>query len=170
MDVKQLGEHVLDDCRKQEWATLETGISRPVPQIMDGLVRLGYLLYRSQVRPPYQMIYEPIARVVVDYLSGEIVDYQSLPTSDPARTLGRYPHAAAAALPRNQWQGVWDELFQLYPDVIDAYAGHAKPGQRQQVARFHELFDLTMPPYLGAYYRALNPDFFDWIQQTPRPA
>lgn len=166
MDVKQLGEQVLNDCRQRGWATLETGISRPVPQIVNGQVQLGYLLYRSQVRPPYQMLYEPFARVAVDYSTGKIIDYQSLPTSVPAKALGRYPHAAAAALPRDQWQDVWDELFQLYPDVIEAYAGHAKPGQRQQVARFRELFDLTMPPYLGAYYRALSPLFFDWMQQA----
>lgn len=166
MDVKQLGEQVLDKCRQQGWAALETGISRPAPQIVDGQVRLGYLLYRSQVQPPYQMLYEPFARVIVDYASGEIVDYQPLPTSAPVRALGRYPHAAAAALPRAQWQGVWEELYQLYPDVIDAFAGHAKPGQRQQAARFRELFDLTMPPFLGAYYRAINPTFFDWLQQA----
>ena len=166
MDVKQLGEQVLDECRQRGWAALETGISRPVPQIMDGQVRLGYLLYRSQVQPPYQLIHEPFARVMVDYVSGEIAGYQPLPTSDPARTLGRYPHAAAAALPRAQWQGVWDELFQLYPDVIEAYAGHARPGQRQQVARFRELLDLTTPPFLRTYYRALNAAFFDWMQQA----
>lgn len=166
MDVKQLGEQVLAKCRQQGWAALETAISRPVPQIVNGRVHLGYLLYRSQARPPYQMIYEPFARVVVDYASGEIIDYQPLPTANPVRALGRYPHAAAAAVPRNQWQGVWDELFGLYPAVIDAYAGRARPGQRQQVARFSELFDLTMPPYLSTYYRALNPAFFAWIPQA----
>ncbi len=166
MDVKQLGEQILDECRQQGRAALETGISRPVPQIVDGRVHLAYLLYRSQVQPPYQKLYEPFARVVVDYPSGEIVDYQPLPTSDPVKVLGRYPHAAAAALPRVQWQGAWEELYQLYPDVIDAFAGHAKPGQRQQAARFRELFDLTMPPFLGAYYRAINPTFFDWLQQA----
>lgn len=105
MDVKQLGTQTLDACRKRGWAVLETGISRPVPQIVNSQVHLGYLLYRSQARPPYQMIYEPFARVVVDYASGEIIDYQPLPTADPVRALGRYPHAAAAAVPRDQWQG-----------------------------------------------------------------
>lgn len=166
MDVKKLGEQVLAQCRKQGWAVLETGISRPVPRIVNGQVQLGYLLYRSQVQPPYQMLYEPFGRVAVDFVTGKIIDYQPLPTSVPAKALGRYPHAVAAALPRDQWQDVWDELFQLYPDVIDAYAGYAKPSQRQQVARFRELFALTMPPYLGAYYRALNPLFFDWMQQA----
>lgn len=166
MDIKQLGTQTLDECRKHGWAVLETGISRPVPQIVNGQMHLGYLLYRSQPRPPYQVIYQPFAHVVVDYASGEIIDYQALPTADPVRALGRYPHAAAAAVPRDQWQGVWDELFGLYPAVIDAYAGHARPGQRQQVARFSELFDLTIPPYLDAYYRALNPAFFAWIQQA----
>jgi hypothetical protein len=170
MDVKDLGTETLNACRARGWAALETGISRPVPQVADGQVRLWFLLYRSQVQPPFQMLYEPFARVAVDYATGDIVDHQPLPTSDPIRVLGRYPHAAAAVLPRDQWPAVWDELFGLYPEVIGAFAGHDKPGQQQQVARFAELFELTAPPYMKPYYEALNPVFFNWIEQALKSA
>lgn len=170
MDVKDLGTQTLKTCRTRGWAALETGISRPVPQIADGQVHLWYLLYRSQVQPPFQMLYEPFARVAVDYPTGEIVAYQPLPTSNPIRVLGRYPHAAVIAVPRDQRKAIWDELFGLYPEVIDAFAGRAKPGQLQQVARFGELFELTAPPYMKPYYEALNPVFFNWIEQTLKPA
>lgn len=166
MNVQDLGRQTLKTCRARGWAKLETGISQPVPEIAGGQVRLWYLLHRSQIKLPHQLFYEPFARVAVDYASGEIVEHQLLPTSTPVQVLGRYPHAAAAAVPHDQWQGVWDELFALYPEVIDAFAGRARPGQRQQVERFGELFKLTNPPYLAPYYRALNPLFFDWIEQA----
>jgi len=166
MDIQQLGRQTLDTCRKNDWAALETGISRPVPEVKVGQVRLWYLLYRSQVRPPHQMLYEPFARLAVDYATGQIVERQELPTSTPPQVLGRYPHAAAAKLPPDQWQAVWDELFRLYPEVIDAFAGRAAPGQRGKVVRFAELFDLTVPPYLRSAYRALNPAFFDWLERA----
>lgn len=166
MDIQQLGAKTLETCRQRGWAKLETGISRPVPEIEDGKVRLWYLLYRSQVRPPYQMLYEPFARVAVDYQTGEIVAHEPLPTAEPPRRLGRYPHAAAARVPSDQWQRVWDELFGLYPAIIEAFAGQARPGQREKVARFAELFELTMPPYFKSYYQSLNPAFFQWLAQA----
>ena len=166
MDVKGLGIKTLKSCRKRGWAAFETGISRPVPQKADSQMHLWYLLYRSRVQLPYQLLYEPFARVAVGYSTGDITAYEPLPTADPIKVLGRYPHAAMASPSREQQQATWDELFNLYPAVIDAFAGNAKVGQREKVARFGALFDLTMPPYMGAYYRALNPTFFDWMQQA----
>lgn len=169
MDMQQLGRQTLNTCRTRGWATLETGISCPVPEVVEGKVRLWYLLYRSQVRPPYQTLYEPLARVAVDYTTGQILEYQELPTSTPPKVLGRYPHAAAAGVPSDRWQAVWDELFGLYPDVIAAFAGHPAVGQRAKVARFAELFEVTAPPYFKASYRALNPTFFDWLERVHSP-
>jgi hypothetical protein len=111
MDIQQLGRQTLDTCRKNGWAALETGISRPVPEVKEG-----------QVRPPHQMLYEPFARLAVDYATGQIVERQVLPTSTPPQVLGRYPHAAAAKLPPDQWQATWDELFKLYPEITAANA------------------------------------------------
>jgi hypothetical protein len=169
VNVQELGRRTLESCRSRGWAAMETGISRPVPEVAAGRVRLWYLLYRSQVKPPHQMLYEPFARVVVDYASGDIVEHQELTTATPPRLMGRYPHAAAAHVPREQWQAVWDELFGLYPDVIAAFSGQPAPGQRDKVLRFAELLDLTTPPFLLPSYRALNPAFFDWLARA-RPA
>jgi hypothetical protein len=163
MDMQKLGKQTLEACRQRGWAGMETGISRPVPEVTGGQVRLWYLLYRSQVRPPYQMLYEPSAAVAVDYATGQILERRELPTSTPPKALGRYPHAAAAAVPRDRWQATWDELFGLYPDVIAAFAGQAAVGQREKVKRFAELWELTASPFMAAYYRALNPVFFEWL-------
>jgi hypothetical protein len=162
MDIRQLGNATLEASRVRGWAALETGISRPVPKITDGVVRLGYLLYRSQARPPYQMLFEPTGTVTVDFATGSVVEFASLPTDHPPRVLGRYPHAAAAQIPREQWSKVWDDLFALYPLTIGMFAGQLadEPTQR---ARFRALFDLTTPPFMYSYYVALNPGFFDWL-------
>lgn len=166
MDIQALGRQTLEACRQRGWAGMETGISRPVPEIVGGQVRLWYLLYRSQVKLPYQILYEPTAAVAVDYATGQIVAHRELPASSPSRALGRYPHAAAAAVPRDRWQATWDELFGLYPDVIAAFAGRSAAGQREKTARFAELWELTVPPFMQEYYRALNPAFFEWLAQA----
>lgn len=166
MDLEQLGRQTLEACRARGWAGLETGISRPVPEIVEGQVRLWYLLYRSQIRPPHQMLYEPSVAVAVDYATGQLLEHRELPTATPPKVLGRYPHAAAAAIPGDRWQATWDELFGLYPDVITAFAGRSAAGQREKVARFAELWELTVPPFMQEYYRALNPAFFEWLAQA----
>lgn len=166
MDIRKLGTQTLETCRSRGWAGIETGISRPVPEVVAGQMRLWYLLYRSQVRPPSQMLYEPTAAVAVDYASGQIVERRELPAATPPKVLGRYPHAAAAAIPRERWQATWDELFGLYPDVIAAFAGRPAAGQREQVARFAELWKLTAPPFMQAHYEALNPAFFEWLRRA----
>jgi len=166
VNVQELGRHALNTCRARGFAALETGISRPVPEATGGGVRLWYFLYRTQVKPPHQMLYEPFARVAVDPASGEVLEHQRLETATPPRLLGRYPHAAAAQVPREQWRALWDELFGLYPDVIAAFSGAAEPGQREKVRRLAELLDLTTPPFLASSYRSLNPAFFDWLGQA----
>ena len=166
MDIQQMGQQTLNTCRERGWAALETAISRPVPKITNGQVRLWYLLYRSQVRLPHQMLYEPFARIAVNYDTGQIVEHCDIPTSVPPKLMGRYPHAAAASIPSDQWRAIWDELFRLYPQVLDAFCRHSEPGQRDKTVRFAELFALTCPPYLREAYYALNPVFFDWLDKA----
>ena len=166
MDLDKLGRQTVETCRARGWGGLETGISRPVPEVAGEQVRLWYLLYRSQVRPPYQMLYEPTAAVAVDYATGQILERRELPTSTPPKALGRYPHAAAASIPPDRWHATWDELFSLYPDVIAAFVGQPAKGQREKVVRFVELWELTAPPFMKGQYRALNPAFFNWLERT----
>ena len=162
MDIRKLGNDTLDASRARGWAALETGISRPVPKVTIGTVNLTFLLYRSQVRPPYQMLYEPIGKVTVDFVTGNVVEHTTLPTDHPPRVLGRYTHAAAAHIPREEWSKVWDDLFALYPSIIGMFAGQLANDPLQR-ASFRALFDLTTPPFMRPYYVALNPQFFDWL-------
>jgi hypothetical protein len=166
MEIDKLGRQTVETCRARGWAGLETGISRPVPEVVEGQVRLWYLLYRSQVRPPYQMLYEPTAAVAVNYATGQILEHRELPASTPPKALGRYPHAAAVSIPPDRWQATWDELFGLYPDVITAFAGQSAAGQREKVARFAELWELTAPPFMKGHYQELNPAFFEWLERA----
>lgn len=162
MEIRNLGDRTLELCRAHGWATLETGISRPVPEIDNKQVRLCYFLYRSQVRLPYQMLYEPVVRVTVEFETGEIMDHTPLHTDHPPRLLGRYPHAAVASLSREQWAAIWDEIYTLYPRIIDAFAAQ-QAASPDAINRFRTLFELTTPPFMLTYYHALNPDFFAWL-------
>jgi len=163
MNIQEIGRQVLDYCRERGWAKLETGISRPVPRVEEGETQIWYLLYRSQVRPPRQILYPPFALVGASYPSGQVVTYEPLSGVDLSQPLGHYPHDAAKAIPPDQWEAVWDELFGLYPAVITAFVSDASSAQ---VARFAQLFRLTTPPFMLEHYRALNPTFFDWLAEA----
>lgn len=166
MDIRQLSQQLIRTCRQRGWAVLDTGVSRPVPVIVNGQVHLRFLLYRSQIKPPYQWLYQPFMQIDVGYEAGEILEHHSLPTSNPPQVLGRYPHAEAAHVPADEWAKVWDELFALYPIVIAAFGKSILAEQRDALARFAALLDLTTPPYLKSAYRALNPAFFEWLDQA----
>ena len=131
MEIDKLGRQTVETCRAR-LGRAGNGHFGPVPEVVEGQVRLWYLLYRSQVRPPYQMLYEPTAAVAVNYATGQILEHRELPTSTPPKALGRYPHAAAVSIPPDRWQATWDELFGLYPDVITAFAGQSAAGQREK--------------------------------------
>ncbi len=168
MNVEALGLQTLAACRERRWAGFETAISRPVPEIAEGSVRLWYFLYRSQVRPPRQIIYAPSARVVIDYATGQILEHIAAPQSEEPIELGEYPHAAARKVSLAQWDTVWDELFALYPSIIAAFLGQPVAEQAQKVTRFVELFALTEPPFVMPIYRTLNPAFFSWLGHVGR--
>jgi len=165
MNIQEIGQQVLNYCREQGGAGLETGISRPVPRAKENEAQIWYLLYRSQVRLPHQILYAPFAHVGASYPSGQVVDYKPLPDVDPSQVLGHYPHDEAKAIPPDQWEAVWDELFELYPAVIAAFISGTLPVSQQSV-RFTQLFYLTTPPFMLEHYRALNPGFFDWLEQA----
>ena len=165
MNIREIGDGVLDYCRELGWAGLETGISRPVPRVEAGETQIWYLLYRSQVRVPYQILYAPFAHVGANYPSGQVIAYTPLSDTDPTQPLGHYPHDAAKAIPPDKWNSIWDELFSLYPTVIAAFANGEQLAGQHEIARFVQLFDLTVPPFMLEYYRGLNPTFFDWLDQ-----
>ena len=169
MNMREAGQQVLKHCRERGWATLETGISRPVPQVEAGGIQIWYLLYRSQVRIPHQILYPPFAHVGADYPSGRVIGFKPLSGVDLSQSLGRYPHRAVQAIPSDRWEATWNELFGLYPAVIAAFTGGmASDRQKRTVARFAQLFYLTTPPFMLEHYRALNPAFFEWLGQVPQ--
>lgn len=168
MNVEALGLQTLAACRERHWAGFETAISRPVPEIAEGGVRLRYFLYRSQVRPPRQIIYAPSARIAIDYATGQIQEHIALQGSEEPEALGEYPHAAARKVPLAQWDAVWDELFALYPSIIAAFVGQPAAAKKHKIVRFFQLFTLTEPPFLMPVYRALNPAFLSWLEGVGR--
>lgn len=167
MNIKQLGKQTLNECRKRGWARLETGISRPVPRAEDGKVQLRYLLYRSQVDTKQKKVsyFEPFASITVDYESGEIINHRELSTSDPSKIVGEWPHKRAAKIPKEQWPKIWNEFFDFYPIVVDAYVGKGTAYDKVKVSRFYELLTLTTLPSMKPYLRSLNSGFFVWLEK-----
>jgi len=166
-DIRAQQRQVLMACRERHWAALETGISRPVPEARDGQINLWYLLYRSLVCPPKQILYEPYARLRVAYETGEIVERNDLPVSDPPRVAGYYPHAEVEALSREMYDALWHEYYTRYPAIIVGFTGgDVAPSD---VERFQALRNLLESPHLKSWYEALNPAFFEWLGWMSQP-
>ena len=110
------------------------------------------------------MLYEPVARVSVEFETGEIAAHVLLHPDNPPRLLGRYPHASAAGLSRDEWSATWDELYALYPRIIDTFAAK-QTVVLSEIGRFRTLFELTTPPFMLTHYHALNPGFFVWLAE-----
>lgn len=165
MKVREIGQQTLNYCREQGWVGFQAGISLPVPKIEEGETHLWYFVRRSQVRVPRQILFPPYAQVGVAYPSGRVVAYRALSEVDTSQPLGSMPHDAARAIPASQWEAIWDELFELYRTIIAKFAAGlllADP----RIIRFVQLFHLATPPFMLPHYRALNPAFFDWLEQV----
>jgi len=167
MTIREIGQKVLDYCREQGGIGLQAGISLPVPKVREGKTEVWYFIRRSQVRIPRQILYPPFAHVGAAYPSGAVIDFRALPEVDTSQPLGSMPHDAAKAIPSDQWEAIWDELFALYPIVIAAFAARFSPTD-PRISRFVELFHLATPPFMMPSYQVLNPAFFEWLDQVSK--
>jgi hypothetical protein len=166
--IHGIGLKVLQHCRAQNWATLESGISWPIPTIISGQVKLNYVLYRSQVQGREQVIYEPFAQVVVAYPQGDVESHRALPTPSPLKELGRFPYPEIARFSTEERKALWDEMFDAYPAALAAFAGWAAGADAKDLKRFAEIMRVVIPPYMKEVYRSLNPQFFVWLEKLAR--
>jgi hypothetical protein len=66
----------------------------------------------------------------------------------------------------DQWDRLWNELYELYPLVVNFYADENSQSNKTKISRFVELFYLLTPKSFEKYYRELNPDFFEWVGKS----
>jgi hypothetical protein len=144
---------------------IESALSLPVPQWVDGELVLAAFYYRTRSGggPGKGIALPPFARLVASYPEARILEFTQaeaealFPGMPIPAELGPL---SAGSLSVDERNAAWDALFTLYPNVLDAYRGQQPFDERE---KFSDLFFTLLPPGLAPFCTALNPAFFTWL-------
>lgn len=151
----------------------ETTCSFPVPAKRGNQLVDAMFLYRSAAGHAGE---RPFAWVLLDSRSGEVLLLSDCAIHDFADT-SRYPldEPVELTLPRplsaREHTKSFQELYEAYEQVrLFAFGAGLAPWQRDAADRYKSLF--LRLAYTGHYpfYRALSPEFFDWLGLFPADA
>ena len=172
-NIKELATKIINECRKARQAGLQSAISRPVPIIENGKIKLTYLLYlsfivRGEDGQMKQMQNEPFSAVSIDYETEKILSHKKLERKNPGKSSLKEYSLPDYFLSSDDPDKLWEELYSLYPAIIEAYASYKNGKQididNSEIARFSQLFQLSIQSYFKNHYYSLNPDFFVWLE------
>ncbi|MBN1659136.1 MAG: hypothetical protein JXA93_12065 [Anaerolineae bacterium] len=152
---------------------LEAVLSYPVPSRRGDLTYLKFLVYRRGIAPRGAMrpVYRPHARLSVEYPTGQLVEYVDLrfadgaPVSPLAEQVGEFPHLQIANLSFQEMIAERSAFFDAIEGIIPLVGRRdLTEDDRQIVARYRALFDMLVEPGLKPFYRALDTEFFEWLE------
>ena len=154
---------------------LEAVLSYPVPSQEEDRVYLRFLVYRRGIvsRGQLRPVYRPHARLSVDYPSGQLVEYTDFrfadgaPESPVSEQVGEFPHPAVASLSFQEMIADQSAFFEAIEAIIPLVGKSELDAEGQRiVARYQELWDILVEPGLQPFYRALDADFFEWLERS----
>ena len=123
-------------------------------------------------------VYRPSAQITVDPSSGKIVAFSSgyapfAPEVQPTRIEGQPENVVGLVYPKDSpardlasLQALYHRLYEGYEVVLKnlfAPAEGLSAAERDDILDFRTVFNRLIEPGLGAFYRQLNPEFFDWL-------
>jgi hypothetical protein len=150
---------------------LESVLSYPVPAWRGDSRYLRFLVYRCLgADPRHSLTYPPHARVSIEYPSGRLVEYTDLGFSvgkgsgldqDP---LGETPSTGLGFV---RFVAKQSALFSALDAVIPLLGrGGLSVSEQASARELRDLYGTLVEPGLLPYYRALEPDFFDWLDRV----
>ncbi|MGB8646368.1 MAG: hypothetical protein WCF84_14110 [Anaerolineae bacterium] len=159
----------------QQLVPLEAAISFPVPLVQGNFKFLRFLLYgykRVQQGKP-SLIRMPFAQLAVTFPDGKFAEYVDYRLAPPVtgmtagEFIGEYPHPAIRQSSFDELERKRDELFQAYDRVIALCPRFDLTQDEQKtVGQFRRLLSELAEPSLEPFYHALNPRFFQWLEQA----
>lgn len=157
--------------------SMESVLSFPVPTRRRDATYLRFIVYRrgEAIEGKARPVYRPYARLSIEYPSGRLVEYldlrfsQNLPPSGTAEPIGEAPNPAMATLSFQEVVAKHSALLAAIEAMIPLVGQrHLTTDQLGIVTVFRQLFQTVIEPGLEPYYRALDPSFFDWLENiTP---
>jgi hypothetical protein len=155
-----------------ERITEESVLSWPVPVKKADYMFLAFFYYPAggpisdrKIWPPYYRVLADTELLVeIQFTPVEPKDFGiNIPGNKP---LGKQELSDLGDISMSEYQALVDQLYRLVDQMIPLYLESAATlGNRGRdvVRQFHKLFQKLSPKPLLPFYRALNPDFFSWI-------
>ena len=150
----------------------ETAQSYPVPVQSEKGISVAFMYYMKKVAPPADPILSsPRFLMLVNPSDGEILQIKRVKPSNfgidwpEEKPVGIYKLAPEITVEiffkkRKQLFALYDKILPLYENSNTAINSE----ERKTLAEFYELFNELVEKPLLPYYKALNPDFFPWIE------
>ncbi len=173
MSMKELIQKV-DSCRKR----IPDELVRSYPVLVEGngkyLVAFMYF-YKRGVPPDAPKVSSPRYLMLVNPTSGDIVEFKRVKPEDfgyewpESKPLG--VHDFDTAMTVDEFLEMQEELYNLYDTVFALYRDRSEVSlteKAKEMARFRELFNKLVEKPLIPYYKALNPDFYKWLDEQSR--
>ncbi len=152
----------------------ESSQSWPVPVLRDGHHFIAFLYFTKSGRPPVPpSIFPPYYQVLVDVDMVEAIEFTPLSPIDfqinisVDKSLGE--HRLSSEMSMAQFKIKKSHLYLLYDQVLPLYWQKNNivltKEQISQICEFRMLFYQLAEKPLLPFYKALNLDFFAWIDK-----
>lgn len=170
--IKELIEAIDDHPLRWKVITLESALSLPTLSTKDAHTHLEFFFYpvggpidNRQICPPYY-------RVIISLSDPEDIKYQPIQPNELGQAISPDELLGAEVLdnqPQDEYESqvktlyaLTDRLVEIYPNPIETQSDT----DRQVIENFRQHFHQIIQPPLLAAYKALNPDFFKWLEQA----
>ena len=170
--IAQLVQAVESNPVRCEKMPIELAQSYPVPVHSGNVIMMAFMYFFKRGMPPAPPeLSPPRFLVLANPLTGEILEIKQVKPIDfginwpEEKSVGVYdlpPEKTLELFLQKQKQ-----LFTLYDKILPLYENSGKAIDsegKKTLAEFYELFNELVEKPLLPYYKALNPDFFPWIE------
>jgi hypothetical protein len=178
LPMSELAERVRQHPVRQSWIPLEYRTSWWVPVYRPdvGRLYLAAFFYPVMARPGEpSRVGRPQLHCTLDPTTGQFVEVTDCSFRDfasrlpPDPVVGVLTPEQAPAHSTEGWDRLRGELYGAYDALLPAAfrdLAELTEAQQEAVARFREVFERVVEPFLRPYYEALNPAFFAWLHRV----
>jgi len=159
-----------------EHITLESTLSCPVPVKKGDRMFLAFFFYPAGGPINDFKIWPPYYRVLADTESIENIQFTRVEPKDfginfpNGQPLGKLDDDYLRGVTESEYKAIAERFYGLVDGIVHLYlkpSSELSVPERNVVEQFHRLFHILAPKTksLLPYYRAMNPEFFDWVDE-----
>lgn len=150
------------------------GMSLLFPKLISGKLYVMVFFYRSTIGSQHR-IYSPHYVMTLNPISGEAFERRKIVPRDLGfdneATILIFDEKIEAKKkdPANEsWAEKYHRLLEISPHVWSIYQNGSPQNSAEVIREYKELFIRFSKAPLFPYYKALSPDFFNWLEEASR--